>query len=376
MGFLNDISRFVRGKGDYQSGASVDQKRAAMMQEYGGVDSLGFPTSGKNPPAEIADQVQLLAERNVAQRNAGLNQDALSALQGGLGQLQSYRPGGAAAMASPYYSQMAQVLQNSQTQAPDLLYNSRLQAQQKAKKAARQASNMQIAGAVISAAGAVLAPATGGASLLASTAINAGINAAGKNGSQSGNDGSSSALFGGPGNQNIVGGQGQQGQQGGQQGQPGQPPQIAPASAYGGQPSTQQSPASQPQNPGTMKSTLGGQGGQGEGGQQGFGGGGGGGYGLEGAQGGAAGGPQQSGGSAPMSAMLDPGASAFGPATPMGSSYPSREGIIAGGMARFGPASYDIAAQIYVRDFAHDGFYDRQLASLDAMDARIEALIG
>jgi hypothetical protein len=77
-----------------------------------------------------------------------------------------------------------------------------------------------------------------------------------------------------------------------------------------------------------------------------------------------------------MSAMLDPGASAFGPATPMGSSYPSREGIIAGGMARFGPASYDIAAQIYVRDFAHDGFYDRQLASLDAMDARIEALIG
>lgn len=374
MGFLNDISRFVRGKGDYQSGASVDQKRAAMMQEYGGVDSLGFPTSGKNPPAEIADQVQLLAERNVAQRNAGLNQDAFSALQGGLGQLQSYRPGGAAAMASPYYSQMAQVLQNSQTQAPDLLYNSRLQAQQKAKKAARQASNMQIAGAVISAAGAVLAPATGGASLLGAAAINGGINAANAKNAGNAQGGAADPSMGGAGNQNLVGGQVQQG---GQQGQPGQPPQIGapPASAYGGQPSNPQSPASQPQNPGTMKSVVG-QGGQGEGGQQGFGGGGGGGYGLEGAQGGAAGGPQASGGSAPMSAMLDPGASAFGPATPMGSSYPSREGIIAGGMARFGPASYDIAAQIYVRDFAHDGFYDRQLASLDAMDARIEALIG
>jgi hypothetical protein len=331
MGFLNDISRFVRGKGDYQSGASVDQKRAAMMQEYGGVDSLGFPTSGKNPPAEIADQVQLLAERNVAQRNAGLNQDAFSALQGGLGQLQSYRPGGAAAMASPYYSQMAQVLQNSQTQAPDLLYNSRLQAQQKAKKAARQASNMQIAGAVISAAGAVLAPATGGASLLGAAAINGGINAANAKNAGNAQGGAADPSMGGAGNQNLVGGQVQQG---GQQGQPGQPPQIGapPASAYGGQPSNPQSPASQPQNPGTMKSVVG-QGGQGEGGQQGFGGGGGGGNAGQGEMIGQAGGPQQSGGSAPMSAMLDPGASAFGPATPMGSSYPSREGIIAGGMA-------------------------------------------
>lgn len=367
MGFTNKIGRFLQGKSqNYQSGASVDEKRANMMAQFGGVDELGFPDSGKNPPGEIADQVQLLAERAVARRNSRLDQDALAAIQGGLGNLQSYRPGGAAAMASPFYSQMAQVLQNSKTSAPDLLYNSRLDAQRKAAKAARQASNMQIAGAVIQAAGTVLAPMTGGASIIASTAINAGLNSAANKKMQSAGDGSSSALFGGPGS-GIQQPQNKANTTGGQPSQPQQPQN--PTQQGQGQDQGQQAKGQGQQ----MKSMSGGSGGfqptdkgfevngTGGGEAQSFGGGG--------------GELQASGASGPSSAMLDPGASAFGPATPAGSAYPSREGAIAAGTARYGPSSYDIVSQIYVRDFGDDGFYDRQLASLDALDAQIASLI-
>lgn len=368
MSFTNKIGRLLQGKSqNYQSGASVDEKRANMTAQFGGVDELGFPDSGKNPPGEIADQIQLLAERTVARRNSRLDQDALAALQGGLGQLQSYRPGGAAAMASPYYSQMAQVLQGSKTSAPDLLYNSRLDAQRKASKASRQASNMQIAGAVIQAAGTILAPVTGGASLLASTAINAGLNSAAANDNAKANAASGQAAQG-------AGGQAPQSQPlGAQQG----------ADAFGGQPSQpnqqtqgQNQPQGQPQGQAQgqqMKSLAGGDGGfqQGDKGFQVQGNAGGSGQ----ASGGGGDGLQASGGSGLSSAMLDPGASAFGPATPMGSAYPSREGAIAAGTARFGPASYDIVSQVYVRDFGDDGFYDRQLASLDALDAQIASLI-
>lgn len=370
MGFTSKISRLLQGKSaSYQSGASVDEKRANMMAQFGGVDELGFPDQGKNPPGEIADQVQLLAERTVARRNARLDDDALAALQGGLGNLQSYRPGGAAAMASPYYSQMAQVLQNSKTSAPDLLYNSRLDAQRKASKAARQASNMQIAGAVIQAAGMVLAPATGGASILASTAINAGLNSAAAGANAKANAASQQA------NTGASSGQPPQGQPLGAQpgaeafgGQPSQPNQQQP-----GQPPQPNQGQGQGQPQGQGQKSLGGGGFQPQGDK---------GFQVNGNEGGgeaqgfgAGGGAQASGGSGLSSAMLDPSASAFGPATPAGSAYPSREGAIAAGTARYGPSSYDIVSQIYVRDFGDDGFYDRQLSSLDVIDAQIASLI-
>ena len=354
MGFW----RRIRGKGGYESGASVDARRTSQMGDYqqqsGGLDELGYSRNGINPPGEIADRVQAQSESIVGHRNARLNEDALGALQGGLGQLQSYRPGGAAAMASPYYSQMAQVLQNSQTQAPDLLHFSRTDAEMKARKASRNSANMQIAGTVIGAAatvaGAALAVPTGGGSMVGAMAlmglVNAGIAAQNRTPNGSANASDSAHGWGGMGTQGSLpqDGANTQGQ--------GEVP--------GGMPPT---PTSQPtkqvkQGGQGQGSPLGGGGGQfnvqGDGGQGQVSGG-------SGAQG------MQGQGTVQGSPMADPGAAAFGMATPMGSSYPSREGAIAAGSALFGQATYDLVSNVVVKEFGEDPFWHNSNAAADAL---------
>jgi len=130
------------------------------------------------PGKRIAAQVQYQAERRAAERNQRLMEQGLAAtkartteaggaLQQGLGLLQSYRPGGAAALASPYYGQMASqiygqggreadIYAGMRQEAPDLMFAYRDAARKSQNRMAKRGQWMSLAGSVIGAAGSAL----------------------------------------------------------------------------------------------------------------------------------------------------------------------------------------------------------------------------
>lgn len=120
------------------------------------LDELGYPA--RLPEGHIAEHVQFLSNKAVARRNARLAMDAYRTHQGALGQLESFRPGSAVALASPHYSGMAQSLLAGRTQAPDLLHYKRQDYRKEARKDARQGQYLSLAGTVLTAAATLAAP--------------------------------------------------------------------------------------------------------------------------------------------------------------------------------------------------------------------------
>lgn len=170
MGFEDTLlgNPFSSGKRKRNRGRAYDEQRAEIYDDQGNLilDEQGY--TPVMPGRYVARAAQYESERFVAKRNAQIRADALHALKGGLGLLSSYRPGGAAALTSPYFANMANVLMNSQIETPDLLANVRRAAQASAAKRARTAQALQIAGTAVGAifggpAGAAIGGALGSA---------------------------------------------------------------------------------------------------------------------------------------------------------------------------------------------------------------------
>jgi len=161
-----------------------DPRDYAAQFDNGFFDEQGFaPTL----PGKYTDQdVQYQSERYVAGRNQGLLADAIGmgnrlygqgrgALQQGISNLQAYRPGGAAAMASGMYESTANMYANQaefglrgavarQINAPDMMQASRDAAIKSANERADRAGLMQLGGQLLGTAfGAMSGGAAGGA---------------------------------------------------------------------------------------------------------------------------------------------------------------------------------------------------------------------
>jgi hypothetical protein len=98
-------------------------------------DSSGFPVGGM-PRGRFALDYQYEANRRAEERRRMLWGDAQQSMRQGLDLLQSYRPGGVAALASGGYSQKAQMYGTEalNTSAPDLLIDWREQIRQRAEQ--------------------------------------------------------------------------------------------------------------------------------------------------------------------------------------------------------------------------------------------------
>lgn len=127
-GYQNKGGLSKRGGGGYNYDPNYSNRPWESYQ----FDELGF-TQGKMPEGHHAAGAQYASEQIVARRNAELMQQAVDAIggasQGALGLLESYRPGGAASLASGIQMQagmgMANMLAGSRTEAPDLMFNRR-----------------------------------------------------------------------------------------------------------------------------------------------------------------------------------------------------------------------------------------------------------
>lgn len=140
-------------------------------------------------PADQALRVQALHEQGVYNYRQDLMRGASEYLRGALGHLQSFRPGGAAALESGLYGQMAQTnLARAQLTEPmDLTADYQRHAAHQARKAAKKAATAQMA-VQIAGIGASLISGGAAAGTLAPTIAGglsgaiAGTNAAGQQG--------------------------------------------------------------------------------------------------------------------------------------------------------------------------------------------------
>ena len=159
------------GQIGYRGDGVYDYSQALNGVQF---DQFGF--TNQLPADLIAPEVQLRANQIAAQRNDRLltegTANAQLALRSGLGNLASYRPGGAAALLSPYYQQMASTYFQGavarQQEAPDLMYRADERRQKRAEAQAKQAGLVNAIGTVAAVAA---APFTGGASLAALPAL-------------------------------------------------------------------------------------------------------------------------------------------------------------------------------------------------------------
>ena len=140
------------GQFDSSGGPPTNLADSGIYDEFG--NTVGLPGS------HIAPDVQHGANVVAMRRNdalvAGGGAQAQQALRSGLGNMLAYRPGGAAAMTSGYYSQMAQQHFNTalarQQQAPDLMFRwadqVRKSAEEDAKKAGFLSGGLSLAGMI------------------------------------------------------------------------------------------------------------------------------------------------------------------------------------------------------------------------------------
>lgn len=159
--YTGGISEYARAYDKSRGGTGYrateyEQQRAQIADDQGNIRLDEFGYTDVTPGRRVAPEAQYASEKYIAAKNAAIRGDALHTLQGGLGLLEEYRPGGAAALTSPYYQNMAQVLMQSQLEAPDLLSEVRRHAQGTANRRARTAQYAQIGGALLTAAGAAL----------------------------------------------------------------------------------------------------------------------------------------------------------------------------------------------------------------------------
>jgi hypothetical protein len=118
-------------------------------------DVNGNPIGQRLPRLENAIDWQYIANQKASQRRNALWGDAQGSLTQGLDLLQSFRPGGSAALASGMFGQRAQLYagQAMDTEAPDLLMGFRQQKQLEADKEAKRANRIsQILGGIQTAA--------------------------------------------------------------------------------------------------------------------------------------------------------------------------------------------------------------------------------
>lgn len=197
MGFLNDFANAYVGiyslgqAGAHQPGPGLDpnsldpkyqqfsqqygmnnalvrQKRDQELANYGPVGAMG-PSANYQPPEEIAPDVQLQHEKAVQQYNTGLAQQGTGYLRQGMDLFQSYRPGGAASLASGQYQGLANSVLQGRVQPLDLLFNYRRD--QAAAAAHRQANAGLVQGAGTLIGGAIGAVAGGGVGAAAGAGI-------------------------------------------------------------------------------------------------------------------------------------------------------------------------------------------------------------
>lgn len=191
-------------------------------QALNGVQFDEFGYTSQLPADLIAPEVQLRANQIASQRNDRLlkegSANAALALQSGLGNLSSYRPGSAAALMSPYYQGLANNYFQSavarQQEAPDLMFRYDERMQKRAAAHAKQAGLVQGIGTLAAIAA---APFTGGASLAAiplAQAAGQAMAPQGQNAATMGRTGVNPNQYGAPiGPPQAPGGQGQGGQQ-------------------------------------------------------------------------------------------------------------------------------------------------------------------
>lgn len=153
------------GYGNDQMNSAIQHSEQVPLDQVQ-FNSAGFPVGQYGPPsARVAPAYQYLAEQNAVQRQNNYFNSALGNLGAAQRTLESYRPGGAAALQSGIYQQQAQLNYQIGTQqrAPDLLFDYRRDAGAQAQHAAAMASQNQL-----------IAGALGGLSSLAGAAIGAG----------------------------------------------------------------------------------------------------------------------------------------------------------------------------------------------------------
>lgn len=157
-----------RGVFGFGRGGPPERTSRSPYDQYGNLrpdvqfDEQGYLVGGM-PWGGTARDYQYEANRVAEQRRQALWGDAQNVMRQGLDLMQTYRPGGSAALASGMYQSRAGLYaqQAMDTEAPDLLAHYRFQKQQKADKATRKAQNNQLLGAGIQAGGAVLGAAVG-----------------------------------------------------------------------------------------------------------------------------------------------------------------------------------------------------------------------
>lgn len=132
MGWFSDIFRGGKKKPETDWNAKSDDwySRHSDQNEFGFTSRL--------PPEWAAADAQFKAERKAFERNKMLEGQALATQKEGLGNLQTYRPGGASSLLSPYYSNMSNVILGMRRDAPDLMFRYREHQATKARKAAER----------------------------------------------------------------------------------------------------------------------------------------------------------------------------------------------------------------------------------------------
>ena len=169
----------ARQQANVKSGSSMRGDVGPISPNAPQFDETGRPV-GPMPAAETALAWQYEADRRTEQRKQALWGDAQNVMRQGTDLMQTYRPGGSAALASGMYQNRGAMYANQSmaTETPDLLmryrekaaYDAESKAEQAARDAKHQANTamaVQLAGTVIGAAaggvgGAALGAAAGG----------------------------------------------------------------------------------------------------------------------------------------------------------------------------------------------------------------------
>lgn len=169
----------ARQQANVASGSSMRGDVGPNSPDAPQFDSTGRPV-GPMPAAETALSWQYEADRRTEQRKQALWGDAQNVMRQGTDLMQTYRPGGSAALASGMYQNRGAMYANQSmaTETPDLLmryrekaaYDAESKAEQAAREAKHQANTamaLQLVGTVAGAAvggvgGAALGAAAGG----------------------------------------------------------------------------------------------------------------------------------------------------------------------------------------------------------------------
>lgn len=339
-----------------------DPEVRRRMGSWGGVDRYGLPRnpSALMPDHELGPHVQFAADVARIRRNRRLEDDAFGAQQGALGLLESYRPGGAAAMASGVHSRMSDILLASRTdETPDYLFRYREHKAHEAQKAARRASQLKAVGTIAGIAASFINPALG-AGIMAATQAASGSEDAG---SYDANTQQFYEQSGMPPPPKSAYDPNQ-----GQQGQPDipTPPLSVGGDGMGGQGAPP--PGAPPKGPQNRPPQGGGGGIQ------------------QGPPGGGGFMPQEGGmGGAGAGAGTPPGGPGAPPRGPQGGSGAGPGGAggagaggaaMAGGAGTaFAPMAQEIFQEVYRSEFAFDPYWDGVVASLDQLTASIVAMV-